>query len=175
MINPPFFPETVITAVRLHGVWRWYITPKEMWILDQVSWSKTFLTQYQCSDEIVDLYDFADRFYIGVLNEETVEHFFAQMEEEPISSRTLHEMLQQSLMDEEVQDLRHYLPTFYVDFDEKLFLSKYPETEIYEKFVPDGWIGKQEDFLHLVPETERYWIIDGVDRFQSLKGMNQNV
>lgn len=168
MINPPFFPETVITGVRLHGVWRWYITPKEMWILDQVSWSKTFLTQYQCSNEIVDLYDFADRFYIGVLNEETIEHFFEQMDQGPISSRTLNEMLQQVLLDEQAErEIKHYLPTFYVDFDERVLLSMYPESGIYEKFVPEGWIGKKEDFRSQVPESERYWIIDGVDRFQS--------
>lgn len=168
MINPPSFPETVITVVRLHGVWRWYITPKEMWILDQVSWSKTFLTQYQCSEEIVDLYDFADRFYIGVLNEETVEDFFEQMDQSPLSSGALNQMFQESLLNEP-EELRNYLPTFYVDFDEKVFLSMYPESGVYEKFVPDGWSGRQEDFKNLIPESERYWIVEGIDRFQGYK------
>ena len=34
----------------------------------------------------------------------------------------------------------------------------FSEPESYENFVPNGWIGKYEDFTDDIPENQRYWL-----------------
>ena len=37
-------------------------------------------------------------------------------------------------------------------------ISYYAEPESFEAFVPDGWIGKYQDFTEEIPEKQRYWM-----------------
>ena len=38
------------------------------------------------------------------------------------------------------------------------WISYYAEPESFEAFVPDGWIGKYQDFTEEIPEKQRYWM-----------------
>ncbi len=68
----------------------------------------------------------------------------------------------------EWDDLYFLVPALHVNFDKMALYSFYSEPASFEAFVPDGWTGKYENFLHLVPLEERYWIIDGDDRFATV-------
>lgn len=51
-----------------------------------------------------------------------------------------------------------YNPSILIDFENRVFISYYPEPESFEAFVPDGWIGKYQDFTEEIPEKQRYWM-----------------
>ena len=51
-----------------------------------------------------------------------------------------------------------YNPSILIDFENRVFISYYAEPESFEAFVPDGWIGKYQDFTEEIPEKQRYWM-----------------
>ncbi|GIO31717.1 hypothetical protein [Paenibacillus sp. USDA918EY] len=65
-------------------------------------------------------------------------------------------------------DVLEFMPTIYVDFDQKMLYSLFPEPMSFEDYVPDGWIGAYKDFYALVPERERYWMIQGESFFERM-------
>lgn len=52
--------------------------------------------------------------------------------------------------------LRTLLPTFYINFDRKLFIHMRSE-RFYHEVVHEGWRGYMEDFEHMIPVSQRYW------------------
>lgn len=40
-------------------------------------------------------------------------------------------------------------PSFFIDFDKKIFFSYFSEPGSYEDFVPDGWIGIYKNKIDL--------------------------
>ena len=60
--------------------------------------------------------------------------------------------------EETFDDKLAYNPSVLIDFENKILKSQYAEPESYENFVPDGWIGKYEDFTDDIPKNQRYWL-----------------
>ena len=55
--------------------------------------------------------------------------------------------------------LRTLLPTFYINFDRKIYLHMRIE-RVYEKVVYTEWYGDMLDFEHMIPVLHRYWCRD---------------
>lgn len=58
--------------------------------------------------------------------------------------------------------LRMRLPRFYINFDKKIYRHTDWDRG-NEKFVPAGWNAQaNNDFGLLIPDDQRYWLIDGM-------------
>lgn len=64
----------------------------------------------------------------------------------------------------EIQDiLRDVFPSFYYNFDRKEAVVFVDEVFGAYFLVPDDWIWKVHASLAVIPDRERYWVIDGTD------------
>lgn len=154
----PIYAQNIIVITRYQGQWQWYITDRDWWFLDQVKWKRAFEEYGYKSDSPQD---FSERFRIAIVNIETVEDFLLNIREYKVETKELSTMLVQERFDH----ILELVPALYVDFDSQDFISLFPEPASYEDFVPDGWNGYYEDFLQMIPERYRYWILNGEDYF----------
>jgi len=70
---------------------------------------------------------------------------------------------------DEWDKLRMRLPRFYINFDDKT-LQHVDWDRSHESYVPSDWNAKaSSEFGELIPNEEKYWIVDGMDfwRLQS--------
>ena len=146
----------VIVATRRRGKWRWFVSEKEDWFLDQRKFGAAFET---LTGEPAPP---SDR-EIEIVNENTADAFLAQMEPYLVDSKELRNMVDRRLSEGSAEDVRDLCPDLLVDFDDRYFASMFPEPASFEVFVPDGWMGEYTDFRHRIPFGERYWIVDGRD------------
>ncbi|WP_248061068.1 hypothetical protein [Paenibacillus silvae] len=137
----PVYAKNTIACVCFQGMWRWYVTEREYWFLNV---------------------EMEERFDIQVLNEDTAKAFLEAIQEEQVSTAELRSELQHFRgTHPEGDEWLKYVPSFLVNFDQKLFFSMFPEPASYEHYMPEGWTGSYSDFLERVPETERYWEAQG--------------
>lgn len=54
------------------------------------------------------------------------------------------------------------LPMFYVNFDRKIYMHM-DFNRAHEELAYSDWLAKCSDFCHLVPDRERYWVLEGMD------------
>src|SRR5690606_22983456 len=106
--------------------------------------------------------DFSERFGIAVVNEDTAEEFLQKISEFEVSNEELREIVVQR----KYSHISDMLPSLYVNFDGKKLTSFYPEPVSYERYVPNGWLGKYEEFIGDIPEDYHYWIVNGDNLFQ---------
>ncbi|KAA9002080.1 hypothetical protein F4V43_13545 [Paenibacillus spiritus] len=158
MLKKPKYAETVIVLVKNKNHFRWFVADKEIWFLDLKKLNSSYLEK---GYNIPDPDDFSDRFNIAVVSEETAEDFLLQLSDFEARTEELREMLEQRTYSH-ISDM---LPSLYVDFDNKELTSYYPEPASYEFYVPDGWLGKYGQFIEVIPEVYRYWIIQGTNQF----------
>lgn len=158
------YGENIIIAVIFKKNWSWYVTEKDYWFLDLVKLENAYLNKgYQLHDQG----DYSDRFNIAVLDENSVENFLDEISEFQVSKDELKEII---LMTDGTNTgvenyLLQYMPALLVDFDNRILSSNFPEPASFECYVPDGWIGKYEDFLDKVSIEEKYWLINSRDYF----------
>ncbi|KAA8785332.1 hypothetical protein ABIE27_003881 [Paenibacillus sp. 4624] len=146
MKTEPVYAENTIVGVWFQGVWRWYVTEREYWFLN---------------------IEMEERFGIQVLNEETASAFLQAIQEEQVTAIELRSELHHFRETDPTGDeWFKYVPSFLVDFDKRLFFSMFPEPASFEHYMPDGWIGSYKDFLDMVPEKERYWMVQGKSLFE---------
>ncbi|MFR0718319.1 hypothetical protein ACLUS7_25070 [Enterobacterales bacterium BD_CKDN230030183-1A_HGKHYDSX7] len=54
------------------------------------------------------------------------------------------------------------LPMFYVNFDRRIYMHL-DLNQAHEDLVYSDWLARCSDFCHLVPDKERYWVLEGAD------------
>ncbi|REK77661.1 hypothetical protein DX130_11895 [Paenibacillus paeoniae] len=111
--------------------------------------------------DIPDPDEFSDRFHIAIVNEDTAEDFLQQISDCEVGTEELRSRVEQRTYDH-ILDM---MPALYVNFDDKELTSCYPEPASYEDYVPDGWLGKYEPFIEVIPEDYCYWMIHGINHF----------
>jgi hypothetical protein len=149
------YGRDVIVGATHRGAFHWYASEKEIWILDQVKWSKLF-TDAGLSTPT----GYEDRFGIGVVTEAMTADFLAHLACDRVDVPHLQALLNEcDLADQET--FCHLLPSLLVNFDSKKLFSNFPEPTEFERFVPEGWTAAYGVFFELVPPEERYWIING--------------
>ncbi|AZH28579.1 hypothetical protein [Paenibacillus sp. M-152] len=142
----PEYAQNIIVGVIFHGQWNWYVTEREYWFLNT---------------------EMEERFGIAILNETTAGAFLEHICEYKVAVGELTTMLQ--MLDDAIQhkdEVLEFCPALYVDFDQKILYSLFPEPASFEHYVPVGWKGEYQNFLEEVPPAERYWIIHGSDFFK---------
>ncbi len=162
MFPEPEYAENVIAGVIFRNTFAWYVTDYGYWYLDYTKYDRALLA----SGYTKPIGDHSFRFNIAVLNEETAEEFLNAIADKRVSATTLSQMMKQRKMTDTLDDLLAYAPCFLVNFDQRSFASLYPEMIRFDRYVPDGWVGTNEDFRAEVPQAERYWMDNGHDMFQ---------
>jgi len=151
--------DTIIVLVKYQGTYTWCVTPHEYWFMDLAKYKSEFGE---------DDPDYSDRFDIPVLSETTAGCFLDQISGYVLTK----EEMQDTIL--ALQPLKywgkaaHLFPTLFVDFDDRQLYSVYGEIAAFENYVPFGWEGSYQDFYALIPDQEKYWIIDGLDCFDQL-------
>ncbi|HWI64958.1 MAG TPA: hypothetical protein VNT75_24275 [Symbiobacteriaceae bacterium] len=159
MLLPIEYAQHIIVGVVTSGSWRWYVTERDPWVLDLKRYEQAMgRNGYQVSTP--GRYDWNTAQFL-----QHIQPFRVSVEE--LRAQIAAEEREGSLGDE---NWYKFIPSLLVDFDSRKLLSLYPEPYSFEAFVPEGWTGAYDDFLPLVPVSERYWVVDGADLFEKLKG-----
>lgn len=144
----PEYAKILIVGVVFQNQWSWYVTEREYWFLNV---------------------EMEDRFGIEVLDETTAECFFERIHDYKVATSDLTcTLIELEDAFGSYDDVLEFMPAIYVNFDDKVLYSLFPEPMSFEHYVPDGWTGEYRDFCALVPEGERYWVIQGESFFERM-------
>ncbi len=147
------YPEELVVIVRYKGVWSYYVSIKDFWILDQKAWACSYHgAGYEPAPD-----QYSERFDIPLVDENTAEKFLSKMKEFKVSSETLKGFLLKNDANGVLEEESEYFPGLYVDFDGKELISDYPEPFPFEKHIPPGWNSNYATFYHKIPESMQYW------------------
>ncbi|MCM3004316.1 hypothetical protein [Priestia koreensis] len=137
----PKYDQTLIIGIVKDGIWCWYVTGKDMWIVTSEQHGEEY--SVEC---------------IGQRGEgsflEKMKPFYVQTEE---LADLLHEKNYESILD--------LVPALRIDLDHKTLQSLVLESSTFEKNVPKGWTGEYRDFIDDVPKQNQYWMINGQNEF----------
>ncbi|GIP24680.1 hypothetical protein [Paenibacillus sp. J22TS3] len=148
MKRMPEYAQIIIVGVTFRGTWSWYVSEREYWFLNV---------------------EMEDRFGIEVLDETTAEQFLNRIDDCRVTSLELSQTLE-ALREAfaSFDEVLEFIPAIYVNFDEKLLCSQFPEPMSFEHYVPEGWTGLYQDFMERVPKAQRYWLLGGADFFNEM-------
>ncbi|MED3864404.1 hypothetical protein [Priestia megaterium] len=160
----PIYAENVIVGVVHKKQFQWYVTDRELWYLDYVKFAQAFENE---GDLAVDEYIEPERKGMEILSSENAGLFLKRIESYKGDAATLLKLFENKIESGEEEDVLDFIPSFLVDFDQKVFYSLFPEPASFEEYVPSDWKGTYEDFTALILETEKYWINkDGESLFE---------
>ncbi|MGN7356210.1 hypothetical protein ACTHPF_02515 [Paenibacillus sp. SAF-054] len=144
----PEYAQNIIVCVVFQNTWKWYITEREYWFLNV---------------------EMEDRFGIEVLDESTAARFLHQIQDLEVPVSELANMLTElEAVFQSYDDVLEFIPAMYVNFDDKVLYSLFPEPMSFEHYVPAGWTGEYLDFLNILPADQQYWMIQGTNFFENM-------
>jgi hypothetical protein len=162
--------EEVVVVVKRNGVFRWYRSDRELWVLDLNKWSQDF---HDAGCELPEL-DPSERFGLPVVNEHTIDRFLAEMQVFEIPEDRLAKELAARFPDAESWwDVGHLFPIMFLDCDRRRVAAFYYNGTRMERYIPDGWSGQFVDFAtqfseEEFPISERFWVQNGYDMLREL-------
>jgi hypothetical protein len=157
-LNPEYSVD-IIALVKYKDKYTWYLQEKEYWVLDYNKWKRAF--DSLGDDDTIYGEDLRDDF--PVLDSDNWPSYEKVIKDYVVTKEQLSEMIGESLPIGSWDEKGELFPSLFVDFDKKELFSLFPEPLSFEDFVPDNWVGKYDNFYELIPATEKYWILDGVD------------
>jgi hypothetical protein len=95
--------------------------------------------------EVPDEMD-SERKGIPILNEKTALFFLHRIDECKVGYDILQNMMTEELPVSKWDDISEMFPSLFINFDNKELWSLFSELTFFENYVPEGWIGKYEDF-----------------------------
>ena len=151
--------KNIIVGLKWRGQFTWYISLKEMWFLDETELEIEY--EQWCREKGLPL-DFAvskndERYGILVLSEENIELFLPRISKYAAPTDELREYLKLAMETETQNVFFEYMPSLYINFDEKTLYSMYTEPASFENYVPANWQAHYQDFLDLIEPRERFW------------------
>lgn len=152
--------KNIIVGLRWKGQFAWYVSLKDMWFLDETKLEKEY--EKWCKDKGLS-FDFAvskddERYGFLVLNEGNIDVFLPRISKFGASADELREYMKLAMDIKTIDDvIFEYMPSLYIDFDEKTLYSMYTEPASFEDYVPANWQGYYQDFLDLIEPSEQFW------------------
>lgn len=143
MLNP-YYGENIIVGTVYNKEFNWYITKKDLWILDTTD-------EGTCEDERED---------IPILNNQTASKFFNNILKYKVDTQSIRTKFIKSLERDLEDSLYNFKPALYVNFDQKQLYSMFPEYTSFEEYVPDKWRGIYQMFYEIIETRYKYWIIN---------------
>lgn len=168
MLVKPKYAENIIVGIRTPEKFSWYVTERDIWILDINIYSKAYLESGAKFDKSFAL---SLRNNIDVVDENTVATYLNEYSNYIVLSSELGELVINKDYDNTILELR---PSLYIDFIGKNFISWYPESLPFEKYVPYDWKSDYGDFTEYISFENRYWIIDGINLIDELFKLEEN-
>ncbi|WP_205511888.1 hypothetical protein [Longitalea arenae] len=162
-LNPEYSVD-IIVLVKFKEKYSWYLSDKEYWVLDYNKWESIFESLGDDNTEYED--HLRDNFQ--VLDTENWPSFEKVIKGYLVTKEQLSDMIIKNMPIESWETKGHLFPSLFIDFDKKVLFSFFPEYLTFEEFVPDMWVGKYENFYELIPDTEKYWVVNGVDYLPSV-------
>lgn len=152
----PNFPDTVVVLVKHEGKYTWYVSEKELWIMDLLELDNAFRRKFNQPEVTETEADYEERVGCEILSEKNIEQFQEAMKDfevsytELINYFNLYSEVYLNGVNSEVET------SFYLDFDNKFFYSFFQEPGSYEDFVPTGWRGIFEKVAKkIIPENAK--------------------
>ncbi|BDU35742.1 hypothetical protein [Vibrio nigripulchritudo] len=153
----PKYSENIIVFVLFQGKGSWYVTDKDIWFLDRVSFASAFGVPAEQKD-IKLLEDLIDGNGKSLLSE--IREFKVTTQE----LRELIDVYPPLSIDESILEMR---PSVYVDIDTRTLINLFPEPSgVFENYVPKNWSASSGDFWDLIPSELVYWIVNGESKIQ---------
>jgi hypothetical protein len=107
--------------------------------------------------------------YIGVEND--IENaYYEFMKTCEVSSGKLQKSIVSYLSENYVTYMNNLTPSFYIDFDNKIFISNFYDLVIEDRLLED-WTGQFRNFNDLIPENYKYWMSEGENLLVSKKNL----
>ncbi|UQZ77300.1 hypothetical protein C2I17_23655 [Niallia circulans] len=162
LLLKPEYAQNIIVGVKTSSQFSWYLTERDVWILDIVKYKKL----YERNGFSFDM-DFALslRNNISVVNEKNYRLYLQEYTDYIVPTSELKKLVEHQDYGSTILELR---PSLFIDFNQKKLLSLYPELLPFENYVPNNWSGIREDFTSYIPEEERYWIFDNINYIDKL-------
>lgn len=162
-LNPEYSVD-IIVLVKFKDKYTWYLQEKEYWVLDYNKWSIAF--DSLGDDDTVYGDDLRDDF--PILDKDNWSSYEKVIKDHLVTKDQLSQMIMENLPIVSWDEKGELFPSLFVNFDKKELFSLFPEPLAFEDFVPDNWVGKFDNFYELIPVTEKYWIINGVDHLPTV-------
>lgn len=136
----PNYPGEIIILIKNNGQYFWFVSEKELWILDLVKLDNAFNKRSNLP-EVTEVHYEDERKGFEILNEKNVDQFLEVMKDYKVDFSELKEFFK--LYSEVYPEYpkEKIQPAFYIDFDKKCFYSYFDEPGSYEQYIPDGWNG----------------------------------
>ena len=162
MLLEPSMTENIIVGVRWKNHFRWYVTEKEIWFMDLDKMEAVTEEKWKELDlplsKLVYGAEDPEREGIPILDENTIELFSQRIAEYAVPVDELRELLEFCIATESREDVFYtFLPSLYLDFDNRCLYSMYTEPSSFEYYVPQNWTGEYFSFLDIIEKDQRYW------------------
>ena len=158
MILKPEYGIDIIVLVKFDNEYSWYLSDKDYWVLDYDKWGKLFISKDEIETSSV-------RKDFPVVNTANWIQYKKIINDWLVGLDQLNQMILGNLPIDSWDEKGELFPSLFVDFDQRKLYSLFAESLTLESFVPDKWIGEYNDFYNLIPQSQKYWIIDGIDYF----------
>ena len=145
----PTKDKNIIVGVKNKNSFKWYLTPKALWIFDISKLNPGERIKY--AKDIVEY-----RSSLDIISKSNYTQFIAGIHELKIDTFQLKtDMLDMTMYDPTF--IEDYLPALYVDFDSMTYYAHNENMEYYNKGISKDFTFKDEDFLDYIPTEYRYW------------------
>lgn len=140
----PDFSDNIVVLVKNNNVYTWYVSEKELWIMDLLKLDNAFREKMKLP--LVDeTHEEGEREGVEILDCHNIDLFQTRMEEYKVSYeelKTYYQIFSEVYMEGEKFQV---FPSFFIDFDQKIFISYFSEPGSYEDYVTDGWCGTYQN------------------------------
>ena len=146
----PTKDKNIIVGVKHKNSFKWYLTPKSLWIFD--------LSKINPGERIKYAKDIVEyRSNLDIISKDNYNQFIASIHELKIDTMQLKtDMLDMTMYDPTF--IEDYLPALYVDFDNKTYYAHNENMEYYKSGISKDFNFVNEDFLDYIPQEYRYWL-----------------
>lgn len=155
----PKYALNIIVGVVFENTFKWYVTDSEIWYLDL----RKLIDAYEKKGyKIPNPDDFSERFDIDIIDTNNASEFLKHIKEFSVDTSELRNLI----VNQKYDHISELVPSLYINFQEKILISEYPEPVSFEKYIPDEWIGLYGVFLDKIPHNYKYWIVDDKNFFE---------
>jgi hypothetical protein len=118
----------IVVGTLFQKQWKWYVTEKEIWILDQAKFGEAFIRQGYEIPEQAD----PERENLLILDEKNASTFLPKIEKFRVSYHVLQNVLRKKLPLSKWNDVIELFPYLFVNFDNFELWSVFPEFTSFE-------------------------------------------
>ena len=146
----PTKDKNIIVGIKHKNSFKWYLTPKALWIFDISKLNPGERIKY--AKDIVEY-----RSNLDVISKSNYTQFIASIHE--LKMDTL--QLKTDMSDMTMQDptfIEDYLPALYIDFDTMTYYAHNETMDYYKSGISKDFTVVDKDFLDYIPTEYRNWI-----------------